>query len=68
MSETQKMIASEITIVKHGPIKVSGNFKLSGVDGKELTPDNPCEVFLCACGHSQNKPFCDDSHNRTVIK
>jgi CDGSH-type Zn-finger protein len=64
----ERIVSSEVTIIKHGPIKVSGNFKISGIDGKELSSDNPCEVYLCACGHSANKPFCDGSHNKTIIK
>lgn len=44
-----------------GPYIVSGNFKLVNVDGKDITPADG-KVALCACGKSQNKPFCDGSH------
>ncbi|HOP04803.1 MAG TPA: CDGSH iron-sulfur domain-containing protein [Tenuifilaceae bacterium] len=57
-----------ITIIKHGPVKVSGSFKLKGSDGDELTPTQPRDIYLCACGQSKNKPFCDGSHNKTTIQ
>lgn len=25
-------------------------------------------VLLCRCGHSQNKPFCDSSHERVGFR
>ena len=68
MSEPEKKISSVISIVKHGPIKVSGNFTISSPTGKAYELANPKEIYLCACGHSTNKPFCDGSHNRTQTK
>ena len=48
-----------------GPIIVQGPVTLIGYDGQELTPPpgkTPGVFKLCACGLSQNKPFCDSSH------
>ena len=44
----------------NGPYIVSGNFKLVSDDGEVLQVGN--DVWLCRCGHSTHKPFCDDSH------
>ncbi len=52
-----------IKINKNGPIKITGPFELVGADGQSITPENATEVYLCACGRSKNKPFCDGSHN-----
>ena len=52
-----------VTINKGGPIKVSGAFTLTGANGDNIKPENAKEVYLCACGLSKRKPFCDGSHN-----
>ena len=49
-----------IEIMEDGPIKITGNILLS--DYKRDLMESPEEVFLCRCGKSKNKPFCDDSH------
>lgn len=49
-----------IEIIEDGPIKITGNILLS--DYKRDIMDSPEETFLCRCGRSKNKPFCDDSH------
>jgi CDGSH-type Zn-finger protein len=38
------------------------NFQLKDV--KRDKEEAPQEVFLCRCGNSANKPFCDDSHKK----
>ncbi|MFP4555490.1 MAG: CDGSH iron-sulfur domain-containing protein [Bacteroidales bacterium] len=53
----------EVIINKNGPIKVTAPFDLVGADGNPITPESVNEVYLCACGQSSNKPFCDGSHN-----
>jgi CDGSH-type Zn-finger protein len=49
-----------IEVPDFGPIKITGNFLLS--DSKRDIMDSPTEVYLCKCGKSQNKPYCDESH------
>jgi CDGSH-type Zn-finger protein len=58
--ETQ--LQTEVEIIDFGPLRVKGNFVL-----KDLQRDIesvPGEVFLCRCGKSGNKPYCDDSHKK----
>jgi len=51
-----------IEVTEGGPLRVAGNFIL-----KDLQRDNesaPGEVWLCRCGKSSDKPFCDGSHRK----
>jgi CDGSH-type Zn-finger protein len=53
----------QITLVKNGPIKITGAVEVTDADGNrvELPVDKPA-IFLCRCGESARKPFCDGKH------
>ena len=53
-----------ITIIKNGPLKVAGNFTL--LKENNFPVESASEVYLCRCGKSSNKPFCDGSHREAV--
>jgi CDGSH-type Zn-finger protein len=36
------------------------------MSGKVIETRDP--IFLCRCGGSKNKPFCDGSHRRVGLK
>lgn len=44
-----------------GPLKVAGPMTIASSDGRTTTGD---PLFLCRCGGSANKPFCDGTHRR----
>lgn len=56
----------QLTIVTmpNGPLRISGNITLKDGEGKEFGLAGRTTISLCRCGHSENKPFCDGSHNR----
>jgi CDGSH-type Zn-finger protein len=54
------MSNTKITPTKNGPYKISGDFQIVDEDGNDLSSDQ--EVYLCRCGNSQTKPFCDGTH------
>ena len=56
----QEEVSTEVLITKNGPIMVSGKFELIDSDGKKVQSRN--KAFLCRCGNSSNKPFCDSTH------
>jgi len=43
----------------NGPLKVEGKVEFSAADGSTFIVD---KVWLCRCGHSSRKPFCDGTH------
>jgi len=43
-----------------GPLKLDGNLEITGGTGKRIAKLD--KAFLCRCGASKNKPFCDGSH------
>ena len=49
-----------ITASENGPYLVSGEVRLTDVDGRDLPHGE--HMALCRCGHSKNKPFCDGTH------
>lgn len=52
----------EIAPQKNGPLKLSGNLEI--VSGTGRTIDRVTETWLCRCGHSKRKPYCDGSHRK----
>ncbi|MFN0115950.1 MAG: CDGSH iron-sulfur domain-containing protein [Paracoccaceae bacterium] len=44
----------------NGSLKVTGNLEV--VSGTGRTVNKVTQVWLCRCGQSKNKPYCDGSH------
>ncbi|MDX1479636.1 MAG: (4Fe-4S)-binding protein [Saprospiraceae bacterium] len=53
---------TRVDVLKDGPVRVCAPLTLKLSDGSEQTLEK--DIFLCRCGHSSNKPFCDGSHKR----
>ena len=58
----------KITATKDGPYEVGGGAQLFDHQGKEYVEDQFPPLYLCRCGHSKNKPFCDGSHQDVGFK
>ena len=54
----------KVTAMKNGPIRLEGeDIQLFDPQGNAYGLGGRTVVSLCRCGQSQNKPFCDGSHN-----
>jgi CDGSH-type Zn-finger protein len=58
--------SAEFLIQENGPVKLTGEFTLTRADGQTIDVDG--DVYLCRCGGSKNKPFCDGSHRSVGIR
>ena len=54
----------QITVSKTGSYKVEGPITLIDHEGEEIETREGKPFFLCRCGLSSKKPFCDGAHNR----
>lgn len=52
--------ALSVKPIKDGPLVLSGNFSIVGSSGRKAWSGT--KAFLCRCGASANKPFCDGAH------
>ena len=59
MSE-KEMVKTEVKILPSGSLQIKGNFIIIDASGKEIKATDP--AFLCTCGNSKIKPYCDGSH------
>ncbi|MCC7344046.1 MAG: CDGSH iron-sulfur domain-containing protein, partial [Deltaproteobacteria bacterium] len=46
----------------NGPLQVEGNLEICAASGR--TVQRTTKTFLCRCGASEKKPFCDGSHKK----
>jgi CDGSH-type Zn-finger protein/uncharacterized Fe-S cluster protein YjdI len=62
--ETKPLAAGRlvVTATADGPLRLDG--PLAVVDAFGDTAATGEQTWLCRCGHSANKPFCDGSHKR----
>ncbi|HEY8053181.1 MAG TPA: ferritin-like domain-containing protein [Steroidobacteraceae bacterium] len=49
-----------------GPLKVSGNLEIMSGTGRVVA--RTTSTWLCRCGASSNKPFCDGTHKKIGFK
>ncbi|MCG6883532.1 MAG: CDGSH iron-sulfur domain-containing protein [Silicimonas sp.] len=56
----------EIISHENGSIEARGALEITSGTGKRL--HRGTRVFLCRCGQSRNKPFCDSSHKAAGFK
>ncbi len=54
----------KITVRNHGPLRLEGEFTIEDANAKAFGLAGRTVISLCRCGNSENKPFCDGSHNR----
>ena len=64
--ENDNSKTAEFKVLKKGPMQVSGKFVLKSSDDEVL--DTGEIIFLCRCGASAKKPFCDGSHLRVGLR
>lgn len=60
MSEL-KIATVHVEVTENGPYRVEGGIEVKRPDGETVSTK---EAFLCRCGHSSNKPFCDGTHKK----
>jgi len=57
------MAEVRIRPLKNGPLEVSGLVDVVDRDGNPK-PAGEDPIYLCRCGQSANKPFCDGTHKK----
>lgn len=56
------MSDTRITVSENGSFVVEGPISLHDHEGNDFNLEGKEKLFLCRCGGSGNKPFCDGSH------
>jgi CDGSH iron-sulfur domain-containing protein 3 len=60
---------ADVTIraLKNGPYEVSGGATVTDQKKNQYTGQAD-PIYLCRCGQSANKPFCDGTHTKIGFK
>ncbi len=57
---------TEVKFQIGGPILIKGNFRFRDSSGKITEGEQ--ELYICGCGGSASKPWCDCSHKNVLKK
>jgi len=60
-----KVSTPVIELIKNGPMRISGNYSITDEKNNKISEGK--EVYLCRCGKSLNKPYCDGSHKSNML-
>ena len=58
--------ALSLAPIPDGPLKIDGPVEITTGTGRRIGQHD--KAFLCRCGASQNKPYCDGTHNKIGFK
>ncbi len=58
------MTEVRVSVQTDGPLKVEGAIELVDAEGTAIPTREGKAVYLCRCGGSKNKPFCDGTHSK----
>ena len=64
MSASETNSAVKVTIFDDGPYELVGPISLQDENGKNIDIEAGEAVYLCRCGGSVTKPFCDGTHSK----
>lgn len=57
---------TKVEVTKNGPLLVHGDIVVKDKHGNETTKTKM--TAFCRCGQSDNKPYCDGTHNKCGFK
>jgi CDGSH-type Zn-finger protein/uncharacterized Fe-S cluster protein YjdI len=52
----------KVSAARNGSVSITGNMEVIAADGSRIARTG--KAWLCRCGASGNKPFCDGSHGK----
>lgn len=58
-------VITNIKIISGGPIMFEGSCTIVDKEGNETLKEG--KIFLCRCGGSNNKPYCDGTHKKLSL-
>jgi len=58
------MSDTTVSVGANGPYGVKGDFTLIDANGDVIPMEPGKTAWLCRCGQSADKPFCDGSHKK----
>ena len=56
-----------VKLLPDGPLMVQGECQVTDAQGNVL-PSKGDTTYLCRCGSSANKPYCDGAHKKVGFK
>ena len=58
------MSQTTVEVTENGPYKLTGPVSVLDHAGQPVETPEGKAIFLCRCGGSTNKPFCDGTHSK----